>query len=419
MTEVWTSYAPGALRQCGRGARRRRRPARGGVDDTDPGDVRRRGRGRRARALVVHPFLSAAGDPPRAAAAADGGRGARRRRQPALAPGTARPRPARAPTMIELLLLGLVLVVVAALGVAVIEVLVRRAEVGAALLLGATLMSATLVTRVPSVILPGGIRVQVHDVAFALVLAAAILRLLRLPRFTPWQRWALLAGVMLLLSLVRGAVAFGPQQAIAELRLFLAFVAGALYFATFPPSRRMNDRIGRIWLALSIPMMIAGLPALARQLRRDRRRRAAGAVRRRRGHQGPRRAVHVLPGRRGHPHGSVLAPPGPPVAPADVARRAAPAVRGAAEPAHGLAHDHRRSGCPHGAEAKDQPAGRRDGRRSRRAHGPGVRRARRVRRASAARRQVGGRHRHARLALPGMVRAGPRSVERSGAVGDR
>src|SRR4029077_15045863 len=30
----------------------------------------------------------------------------------------------------------------------------------------------------------------------------------------------------------------------------------ALYFATFPPSRRMNDCIGRIWLALSIPMMI-------------------------------------------------------------------------------------------------------------------------------------------------------------------
>ena len=51
-------------------------------------------------------------------------------------------------------------------------------------------------------------------------------------------------------------MAFGPQHAIAELRLFLAFVAGALYFATFPPSNRLNDRIGRIWLALSIPMMI-------------------------------------------------------------------------------------------------------------------------------------------------------------------
>ena len=158
--------------------------------------------------------------------------------------------------MIDLVLLGVALVAVGAVGIAVIELLVRRAEVGAALLLGATLMSATLVDRVPSLTLPGGIRVQLHDVGFTLVLAAAILRMLRMPRFTQWQRWALLAGVMLLLSLVRGVAAFGPQHAIAELRLFLAFVAGALYFATFPPSRRLNDRIGRIWLALSIPMMI-------------------------------------------------------------------------------------------------------------------------------------------------------------------
>ena len=158
--------------------------------------------------------------------------------------------------MIELVLPGLGLAVVGAVGIAVTEVLVRRAEVGAALLLGATLISATLVGRVPSLTLRGDIRVQILDVAFALVLAAAILRVLRLPRFTPWQRWALLVGIMLLLSLVRGAVAFGPQHAVAEFRLFLAFVAGALYFCTFPPSGRVNDRIGRIWLALSIPMMI-------------------------------------------------------------------------------------------------------------------------------------------------------------------
>lgn len=158
--------------------------------------------------------------------------------------------------MIDMVLLGVVLVAIGALGIAAIGLLVRRADVGAALLLGATLMSATLVSRVPSLTLHGGIRVQLHDVAFALVLAAAILRVLRLPRFTKWQRWALLAAVMLVLSLVRGVAAFGPQHAIAELRLFLAFVAGALYFSTFPPSRRMNDRIGRIWLVLSIPMMI-------------------------------------------------------------------------------------------------------------------------------------------------------------------
>ncbi len=210
----------------------------------------------RARARAVHPVLPASGDPPRAAHAADRGRGPRRRRQPAMAPGTARHRPAGSSIMIDLVLLGVALVAIGAVGIAVIELLVRRAEVGAALLLGATLMSATLVSRVPSLTLPGGIRVQLHDVGFTLVLAAAILRMLRMPRFTKWQRWALLVAVMLVLSLVRGVAAFGPQHAIAELRLFLAFVAGALYFSTFAPSRRMNDRIGRIWLVLSIPMMI-------------------------------------------------------------------------------------------------------------------------------------------------------------------
>jgi hypothetical protein len=98
--------------------------------------------------------------------------------------------------------------------------------------------------------------VELLDVAFALVSAAAILRVPRMPRFTRWQRWALLVGIMLLLSLVRGAVAFGPQHAIAEARLFVPFVPGALYFATFPPSSRLNDRIGRMWRALSIPTMI-------------------------------------------------------------------------------------------------------------------------------------------------------------------
>ena len=256
MTQVWASYAPAAFASAGVAlamAVIRRALA---TEAPHPGDVRRRGGGWRVGAPAVHPVLPAAGDPPRTAHAADRGRGARRRRRPALAPGTARSWPAGSSIMIELVLLGLGLAAVGAVGIAVTEVLVRRAEVGAALLLGATLISATLVGRVPSLTLPGGIRVQLLDVAFALVLAAAILRVLRLPRFTPWQRWALLVGIMLLLSLVRGAVAFGPQHAIAEFRLFLAFVAGALYFCTFPPSSRLNDRIGRIWLALSIPMMI-------------------------------------------------------------------------------------------------------------------------------------------------------------------
>jgi hypothetical protein len=158
--------------------------------------------------------------------------------------------------MIELLLLGLALLAAAAVAIAVVEVLVRRADLGAGLFLGATLLNAILVERVPSVTLGGGIRVQLHDVAFALVLAAGILRMLRMRRFSSPQRWVVLLCLLLLLSLVRGAMAFGPQHAIAEFRLFLAFASGALYFATFPPSARLNDRIGKLWLAISVPMMI-------------------------------------------------------------------------------------------------------------------------------------------------------------------
>jgi len=158
--------------------------------------------------------------------------------------------------VIELLVLGLALLAAAAVAVAVLEALVRRAELGAALLLGVTLLNAILVGRVPSVTMPGDIRVQLHDVVFALVLAAGLLRMLRMRRFSPLQRWMVLLCIVLLLSLVRGAMTFGPQQAIAEFRLYLAFASGALYFATFAPSSRLNDRIGKLWLATSVPLMI-------------------------------------------------------------------------------------------------------------------------------------------------------------------
>jgi hypothetical protein len=158
--------------------------------------------------------------------------------------------------MIELLLLGLALVGVAAVGIAAVEALIRRPELGAGLLLAMALLNAILVGRVPSVTLPGGIRVQLHDVVFALVLAAGILRMLRMRRFASFQRWVVVLAVVLAVSLVRGAGAFGFEHSVAEFRLFLPFISGVLYFSTFPPSARLNDRIGQIWLALSVPMMV-------------------------------------------------------------------------------------------------------------------------------------------------------------------
>jgi hypothetical protein len=74
-------------------------------------------------------------------------------------------------------------------------------------------------------------------------------------RFTGFQRCLVLLGLLLLLSLARGATAFGIEHSVAESRLYLPFVSTALYFATFPPSNALNDRIGKLWLAMSIPMM--------------------------------------------------------------------------------------------------------------------------------------------------------------------
>ena len=166
--------------------------------------------------------------------------------------------------MNETLLLGLGLMVAAGLSVAALEVLITRADVAAALVLGSVVVQAFFVDRVPALVLPGGVQVYVTDVVVSLVVGAAVLRLLRLRRFDRYQRWLLLLGVLLLVSLVRGVAAFGVQQSVNDFRHYLFFAGVAVYFATFPPAVGLSDRIGRIWLAVSIPMMVlVGLRWLA------------------------------------------------------------------------------------------------------------------------------------------------------------
>jgi hypothetical protein len=158
--------------------------------------------------------------------------------------------------MTSMLMLGLGLLVAGALGVALLEVLISRADVAAALVLGSVVVQAYFVDRVPALALPGGVQVYVTDIVVALVVGAAVLRLLRLRHFARYQRWLLLLGLLLLVSLVRGVGAFGMQPSIADFRMYLFFAGVAIYFATFAPSDRLYDRIGRIWLAMTIPMMM-------------------------------------------------------------------------------------------------------------------------------------------------------------------
>lgn len=158
--------------------------------------------------------------------------------------------------MTSMFLLGLTLLVAGCFGVILAELLIERPDIAAALVLGSVVVEAFYVYSVPSLIFPGQIRVSVTDLVSALVFAAAIARLLRLRRFHRVHRWLVLLAVMLLLSLIRGAVAFGPQASIGDFRQYLFFAGVALYFATFPPSIRVYNRIGQIWLAMTIPMMV-------------------------------------------------------------------------------------------------------------------------------------------------------------------
>lgn len=154
------------------------------------------------------------------------------------------------------LLLGLALLVVGGLGIALLELLLRRADVAAALVFVSVLLDAVFGNRMPALVLPGGVQVYVTDVVSGLILGAAMLRLLRRRDFDRYHRWLLLLGVLLLVSLVRGVAAFGMQASLADFRQYLFFGGVALYFASFPVSVRLYDRIGRIWLAMTIPMML-------------------------------------------------------------------------------------------------------------------------------------------------------------------
>src|SRR6266498_2867072 len=150
--------------------------------------------------------------------------------------------------MIELLGLGVALLIAGAFGVALLEVLVSRADIGAGFVLVGMLLQAVFVERVPSLYLKDT-RIELSDLLFVLVVAAGLARLLRVRRYTPLLRWLLLLGIVLLVSLLRGMLTISPQGSINDFRQYLQFAGPALYFATFPPSAWLSDRVGWIWLA--------------------------------------------------------------------------------------------------------------------------------------------------------------------------
>ena len=154
------------------------------------------------------------------------------------------------------LLLGLVAVIVAGFGLALLDVTIRRAEVGAAaVFLSAIVQAAFLYNDVPSLRL-GGMRIGVTDMVAVIVLAAAVARCLRLRHLSRHQHWLIMLGVLLLVSLMLGIASHGVQSSINDSRQYFFFVGAALYMATFRPTADLYDRIGRIWLMAAVLMVL-------------------------------------------------------------------------------------------------------------------------------------------------------------------
>lgn len=150
----------------------------------------------------------------------------------------------------------LVLAIAAAGGAVLLDLVVRRSVAGAVLVMG--LAVAEVLTPEPLSVDLGPLTVYGADVVGGLLAVATAARLLRAPALTPLQ-W-LLAGVGLvaLLSVARGALAFGLEPAVNEFRRWLAVLAAALYFSTVEPARHWYDRLAVVWLG-----GVAALVALA------------------------------------------------------------------------------------------------------------------------------------------------------------
>ena len=155
----------------------------------------------------------------------------------------------------SVLLVVLAALIAAGFGIALLDLAIRRAEVGAALVFLSAIAQAVFIYNVPSVRL-GGMRVGVTDLVAVIVLAAAVARCLRLRRLSHYQHWLIMLGSLLLVSVVLGIAAYGFQVSVGDSRQYVFFVGAALYMATFRPSADLYDRIGRIWLMAAVLMML-------------------------------------------------------------------------------------------------------------------------------------------------------------------
>lgn len=154
------------------------------------------------------------------------------------------------------LLLGLAATIAVGFGIVLLDLTIRRAEVGAALVLLSAIVQALFVYNVPSARL-GGMRIGVTDLVAVIVLVAAVARCLRLHHFGRHHHWLIMLSSLLLVSLVLGiAGGYGVAASVNDSRQYLFFIGAGLYMATFRPAVDLYDRIGRIWLVAAALMTL-------------------------------------------------------------------------------------------------------------------------------------------------------------------
>jgi hypothetical protein len=138
-----------------------------------------------------------------------------------------------------------------AVAVALVELVIRRSDVGAGAVLFLLVLQESSVVDLGLFV--GPINVTPQDLLFVVLLTGAVARLLRLDRLTTSQRLIVAFGVLVAWALVRGLPAHGPG-AVNQARKFLLFAASALYFSTVEPRRDLLDRIARLWVIAAVAL---------------------------------------------------------------------------------------------------------------------------------------------------------------------
>lgn len=143
-----------------------------------------------------------------------------------------------------------VLGVGALLGLALVEVVIRRSDVGAALIF-VVLVLREATPHIDLAVLTSPVRVDPNDLVVIILLTASVARLLRAKRLAP-VNWLLIAFLALVFwSIARGADPNGIPAAVAEGRKYLQFGSALLYFSTVEFRPDLFDRIGRLWLVFA------------------------------------------------------------------------------------------------------------------------------------------------------------------------